>query len=92
MDFLSRGQSFQSQGLKKQTRRLKFQSQGLEFQSQGLEFQSQGLEFQSAELEGTSVVHYPLPFSLIHLTHGRKTWLKGLKTCAHARVLAYAHT
>ena len=33
-----------------------------------------------------------LPLSLIHLTHGRKTWLKGLKTYAHARVHAYAHT
>ena len=29
-----------------------------------------------------------LPFSLIHLTHGRKTWLKGLKMYAYARVHA----
>ena len=81
-----------------------FPKPGTEFSIPGTEKSKPGTEKTNPPIEisipGTGISiggvgrHFccTLPFSLIHLTHGRKTWLKGLKTYAYARVHAYAHT
>ena len=79
------------------SRRQAFQSLGTVFSIPGTEKTKPPIENSIPET-GISIGgvgrHFccTLPFSLIHLTHGRKTWLKGLKTYAYARVHAYAHT
>ena len=90
LDFVSRRQAFQSLG-------TVFSIPGTEKTKPGIEKTKPPIEI---SIPGTGISiggvgrHFccTLPFSLIHLTLGRKTWLKGLKTYAHARVHAYAHT